>query len=98
MCSLSAEFLVNPFYEEPDGVAAELLEKHLLSMTVAGRVDHRRFLGRMVYEKKVGRCVARRTSKPRLLYISLVVDQANYDLVTKPAPQCDSPVDTTSCE
>ena len=35
--------------EEPDGVTAELLDRHLLSMTA----DHRRFLGHMVYGKKV---------------------------------------------
>ena len=43
--SLSYRYLVNPFYEEPDGVAVELLEKHLLSMTAVRRVDHGRFLG-----------------------------------------------------
>ena len=46
---------------------AKLREKYLLNMKSSNRKDHRRFLNHMIFDKKTGKYVCKKTSKANIL-------------------------------
>ena len=60
----------------------KLKEKHLLNMVSSTRMDHRRFLKHMIFDKKVGKYVLKQTSKKKMLNMDIILDVMNYEMVS----------------